>query len=183
MKAGKSGEQLFFDLALEDLSIALHKPLGCRGRQPRSGAVDHRLGGRDRSADLRGLREADRVPALPAPLECGRASTAAPHGEHRHQGSESSDILYIKALAVPLTVNTMPEATLKAFADHGEVGSPLRPDGGDCEAVLAQFAEAGIDVNALADELQREGAAAFVKSWTDLMKVLAAKSEVLEKNS
>ena len=60
----------------------------------------------------------------------------------------ASDVLYIKALAAPFTVNTMPEGTLKAFADHGEIGATLPADGGDCEDVLAQFANVGIDVNA-----------------------------------
>ena len=64
---------------------------------------------------------------------------------------KASDILYVKALAAPFTVNTMPDGTLKAFADHGEIGEILRPDGGDCEKVLAAFAKAGVDVDALAD--------------------------------
>ena len=72
---------------------------------------------------------------------------------------KASDILYVKALAAPLTVNTMPEGTLKALADHGEIGAMLAADGGDCEEVLAQFAESGIDVDALAAQLQDEGAA------------------------
>ena len=76
---------------------------------------------------------------------------------------KASDILYVKALAAPFTVNTMPEATLKAFADHGEVGAAMPADGGDCEAVLAQFAKAGVDVDALAARLQDEGAASFVE--------------------
>ena len=71
---------------------------------------------------------------------------------------KASDILYIRALAAPFTVNTMPEGTLKAFADHGELGAPMPADGGDCEAVLAQFAKAGVDVDALAAQLQDEGA-------------------------
>src|ERR1700704_1512129 len=70
----------------------------------------------------------------------------------------ASDILYVKSLAAPFTVNTMPESTLKGFADHGEVGGILAPDGGDCETVLARFAKAGIDVDALAVRLQDEGA-------------------------
>jgi len=96
---------------------------------------------------------------------------------------KASDILYVKALAAPLTVNTMPEGTLKAFADHGEVGVPLSSDGGDYEKVLAQFGDAGIDIDALASQLQQEGAASFVKSWNELMEVIAAKSEALEKTS
>jgi len=91
----------------------------------------------------------------------------------------ASDILYVRSLAAPLTVNTMPEATLKAFADHGAVDAPIAADGGDCEAVLAEFARAGIDVDALAATLQREGAAAFVKSWNDLIAVIASKRAAL----
>jgi transaldolase len=91
----------------------------------------------------------------------------------------ASDVLYIKALAAPFTVNTMPEGTLKALADHGEVGALLPPDGGDCEEVLAQFAKAGIDIDALAAQLQDEGAKSFVKSWNELMAVLASKSAAL----
>jgi len=96
---------------------------------------------------------------------------------------EASDILYIKALAAPFTVNTMPEGTLKALAEHSELGALLPADGGDCEEVLAQFARAGIDLDALAAQLQEEGAKAFVKSWNDLMEVIASKSAALAKAS
>ena len=92
----------------------------------------------------------------------------------------ASDTLYIKALAAPFTVNTMPEATLNALADHGEIGAILPADGGDCEDVLKRFAQAGIDVDALAAQLQDEGAKAFVKSWNDLMAVIAEKSAALK---
>jgi transaldolase len=95
----------------------------------------------------------------------------------------ASDILYIKALAAPFTVNTMPEGTVRAFADHGDIGDILPADGGDCEDVLAQFAKAGVDIDALAAKLQEEGAKSFVKSWDELMKVISAKSEVLAKAS
>ena len=96
---------------------------------------------------------------------------------------KASDILYIKGLAAPFTVNTMPEGTLNALADHGELGAILSPDGGDCEEVLMQFAKAGIDVDALAAQLQDEGAKSFVKSWNDLMNVIAFKSAALKKAS
>src|ERR1700733_8508753 len=92
---------------------------------------------------------------------------------------KASDTLYIKALAAPFTVNTMPEGTLKALADHGELGSILPADGGDCEEGLAQFAKAGIDIDALAARLQDEGAKSFVQSWNDLMAVIASKSASL----
>src|SRR5262245_58902803 len=95
----------------------------------------------------------------------------------------ASDVLYVKALAAPFTVNTMPEATLKALADHGDVGTLLPADGGDCEEVLAWFAKAGIDVDALAVQLQDEGARAFVKSWDDLLGVITSKSALLAKAS
>jgi transaldolase len=93
---------------------------------------------------------------------------------------KASDTLYIHALASPFTVNTMPEGTLKAFHDHGEVGAVLAPDGGDCEAVLAQFAQAGIDVDALAAQLQTDGAKSFVQSWNELLSVIAKKSADLK---
>jgi transaldolase len=88
---------------------------------------------------------------------------------------QASDVLYIDALAAPETINTMPEATLKAFADHGRVAALMSADGGDCEVVLAEFAKAGINVDALAVKLQEDGAAAFAKSWRDLMDVIASK--------
>ena len=91
----------------------------------------------------------------------------------------ASDVLYVKALAAPFTVNTMPEATLKALADHGEVGALLPADGGDCEEVLAQFGKAGVDVDTLAARLQDEGAKSFVKSWNELMAVIASKGAAL----
>jgi transaldolase len=96
---------------------------------------------------------------------------------------EASDILYIKALAAPFTVNTMPEGTLNALAAHSELGALLPADGGDCEEVLAQFASAGIDIDALAAQLQEEGAKAFVTSWHELMAVIASKSAALAKAS
>ena len=95
----------------------------------------------------------------------------------------ASDVLYIKALAAPFTVNTMPEGTLKALADHGTLGDMLPADGGDCEEVLARFARAGIDVDTLASQLQDEGAKSFVNSWNELMSVIAAKSVDLAKAS
>jgi transaldolase len=96
---------------------------------------------------------------------------------------DASDVLYVESLAAPDTINTMPEATLRAFADHGVVGELLRRDGGDAEDVLTEFARAGIDQDTLAGELQREGAQAFVQSWNDLMECIASKSEALSKAS
>jgi len=93
------------------------------------------------------------------------------------------DIMYIESLAAPDTVNTIPENTLLAFADHGHVNGLMPADGGDAEQVLAEFTRAGVDHAKLAQELQREGAEAFDKSWNDLMECLRSKSEELKKAS
>ena len=92
---------------------------------------------------------------------------------------KASDTLYIGALAAPETVNTMPEATLLAFADHGQVANALPADGGNCETVLDGFARAGIDAGKLAQQLQREGAKAFVESWNDLMRCIESKAHAV----
>ena len=94
---------------------------------------------------------------------------------------QAHDTLYIEALAAPDTINTIPDKTLLAFADHGELKGEMPLDGGDAEEVLAQFARLGIDDAALAAELQREGAEAFDKSWRDLLELIASKSATLEK--
>lgn len=93
----------------------------------------------------------------------------------------ASEILYVKSLAAPFTVNTMPEKTLKALASQSELGSILPADGGDCEQVLARFSTAGVDVDALASRLQDEGAKSFVQSWNDLMAVIESQTAVLQK--
>jgi transaldolase len=86
-----------------------------------------------------------------------------------------SDVYMSKPLPAPFTVNTMPETTLNALAEHSELGSILPPDGGKCEETLARFAEAGIDIEILAAILQDEGAKAFVKSWNDLLECIGSK--------
>ena len=93
---------------------------------------------------------------------------------------KASDILYIKALAAPDTINTIPEKTLLAFADHGALGKILPEDGGDAESVIAAFAKAGIDDEQLAADLQREGAESFVESWKDLLNCIGSKSATLK---
>jgi len=94
-----------------------------------------------------------------------------------------SDVLYVKALAAPFTVNTVPESTLKAFAEHGAVGATMPTDGGDSEEVLARFAAAKINVQALSVQLQEDGAKSFVNSWNDLMDVIRSKSALLKRAS
>jgi transaldolase len=92
---------------------------------------------------------------------------------------DAPDVLYVEALAAPFTVNTMPDKTLLAFADHGQVGDPLPPDGGDAEQVMAEFEGAGVDVAELAARLQREGAETFDASWRELMQSIEEKSREL----
>jgi transaldolase len=89
---------------------------------------------------------------------------------------EASDTLYIEAFAAPDTINTMPEKTLKAFADHGTVGDPMPEDGGDCEEVMQAHRDQGIDTDELAVKLQKDGAEAFVKSWNELLETIKSES-------
>jgi len=93
---------------------------------------------------------------------------------------EASDVLYVKALLAPNTVNTMPEATLLAFANHGEVAPPLPANGGDAEETLARIAKFGVDASALAATLQKEGASSFVASWNELMAGITSKIDTLK---
>jgi len=94
---------------------------------------------------------------------------------------QASDILYVKGLAAPFSVNTMPEKTLNALAQHTELGSILPADAGDSEEVLAEFGKAGIDIDALAERLQDEGARSFVTSWSELLGVIESKSASIRK--
>jgi transaldolase len=96
---------------------------------------------------------------------------------------KASDVLYVEALVSPFTVNTIPEKTLKAFADHGKIGAAMPADGGDADAELARFAAAKVDVAALAKQLQDDGAKAFVKSWKDLLGMIDSKSAALKRAS
>lgn len=110
--------------------------------------------------------------ALPQRLLWGSTGTKDP---------TASDVLYIEALAAPDTINTIPEKTLLAFANHGQVKGVMPRDGGDAEEVLAEFARTGVDDRTLATELQREGAEAFDKSWNDLLECIASKSQFLKR--
>ena len=92
----------------------------------------------------------------------------------------ASDVLYIKALAAPFTINTIPDATLLAFSDHGSLGEVMPADGGDAEKMISKFAQAGIDHDQLATDLQREGTESFVKAWNDLLSSIASKNVLLK---
>jgi transaldolase len=121
-------------------------------------------------------------------LESDRFQRLANHGARAQRflfastgtkDKNASDTLYISGLAAPNTVNTMPEETLLAFADHGRTSGALPRDGGDAEGVLASHAKAGIDLTALSAQLQSDGAKSFVKSWNELLQAIGAKSKVL----
>lgn len=92
----------------------------------------------------------------------------------------ASDILYVKNLIAPDTINTVPEETLLAFADHGQIGEILPRDGGDAQNILAQYRQLGIDDQVLGQRLQKEGAEAFINSWKDLLSSLKQKSSLLK---
>jgi len=92
---------------------------------------------------------------------------------------EASDTLYIEAFVAPDTIDTMPDKTLKAFAEHGKLGDPMPEDGGDADEVFRAHQEAGIDTDALGLKLQQDGAEAFVKSWAELLDTIKSESERL----
>src|SRR5258708_496440 len=92
----------------------------------------------------------------------------------RTKDPEAPDTLYVHGLAAPFTINTMPDSTLRAFYDHGELGDPMPADGGDCDAVLRRFTDAGVDLTALAERLQRQGAESFTTAWNDLVGRISA---------
>ena len=164
--------------------LAVHQPLGRRGRgQGARRRCATSSASPSPSAPTRRTARCSSSPRWQRVYNAGARPQRLLWASTGTKDPKASDILYVKALAAPFTVNTMPEGTLKALADHGELGALLPADGGDCEAVLAQFAKAGIDVDALAAQLQDEGAKSFVKSWNELMAVIASKSAALAKAS
>jgi transaldolase len=126
----------------------------------------------------RGLLASDRWLRL---LNAGARSQRLLWASTGTKDPQASDVLYVKALAAPHSVNSMPEKTLHALAGHAEIGSMLPHDGGDAEQVLDRFTQAGVDLDALAEDLQRDGAAAFVKSWDDLLACIEHKTATLRK--
>jgi transaldolase len=93
---------------------------------------------------------------------------------------KASDYLYVRALASPNTVNTMPEGTLLKFGEHGTLGRVLSAGGGDAEETIMKISRLGVDMNALGAQLQKEGADSFVKSWNEMMDVVATKAQSLK---
>jgi transaldolase len=120
--------------------------------------------------DSEGMQRAINFGARPQRLLWASTGTKDP---------QASDILYIRSLVAPYTINTMPEKTLLAFAEHGAIGETLPPDGGDVNQIIAAFGKAGIKYDRLAETLQKEGAAAFVKSWSDLLATITAKGSAI----
>ncbi|GAA3352965.1 transaldolase [Streptomyces antimycoticus] len=132
--------------------------------------------GQDTYRSYRTLMDGDRAQRLE---NAGARMQRLLWASTRTKDPAASDTLYVHGLAAPFTINTMPDETLEAFYDHGDVGEPLPADGDGCDAVLARFADAGVDVNALAAKLQSDGAASFAASWNDLLACISAQREVL----
>jgi transaldolase len=160
--------------------FGLREPLGRRGRRQVPAELTNRLGIAIGQQCYKAYCELLASPRQQRVMNAGARPQRLLLASTGTKDPKASDILYIKALAAPLTINTMPENTLKAFADHGELSAPMGADGGDSEAVLRDFAKAGIGERALAAKLQEEGAAAFVKSWNELMVMIESKSAALE---
>ena len=211
LSRGNSSEETFFDLALEDITRAarLFQPIHERTNTV-DGRVSLEVSpllARDTKKSLRAAKDLfsraacgnllikipgtrEGLPAIEGAIFAGipinvtllfspEQYLAAADAFLRDPAA--SDILYVRELAAPFTVNTMPQDTLKALAKYRSIGSILPPDGGDSAEVLAQFSQAGVDISALAARLQEEGAASFTKSWYELMGVIESKSSVLKK--
>jgi transaldolase len=132
-------------------------------------ALQNRLGlavGRDTYRSYRRLMDSDRWQRL---QNAGARMQRLLWASTSTKDPRAPDTFYVHGLSASFTVDTMPDKTLVAFFEHGEVGEEMPADGGDCDAVLAAFASAGVDVRALAERLQREGAEAFDASWSDLL--------------
>jgi hypothetical protein len=144
--------------------FGLHQPLGQSDDEQSPRGVAGQTRDRRRQADLQSLPRTARFAALAAAGTCrGKRPQRLLWASTGTKDPRASDVPYIKALAAPFTVNTIPDATLLAFADHGTLGEPMHADGGDAEKMIAKFAQAGINHDQLAADLQREGAESFVR--------------------
>jgi transaldolase len=125
----------------------------------------------------RDVLESDRWQRL---ANCGARSQRLLFASTGTKDPKATDVLYIGALAAPNTVNTMPEETLLAFGEHGQVSGVIPRDGADCEQVLAEFRRVGVDVAKLGVDLQTDGAKSFDDSWQDLLNAIETKSKALK---
>ena len=141
--------------------------------------LNHRLGIAIAARTYRAYRELLASPRWRTLADAGAHSQRLLWGSTGTKDPKVSDTLYVEALAAPDTINTLPEKTLRAYAEHGQRTQVMAADGGDAEEVLKKFAQANIDVDALAAQLQKEGAQAFVKSWNSLLQRIDDKSEAL----
>jgi transaldolase len=146
-----------------------------------SGSLRNRLGIAIAKPTYKAYRELLQSQRWQKLAEAGAVPQRLLWGSTGTKDPDASDVLYVEALAAPDTIDTIPEKTLLAFADHGHVKGVLPDDGGDAEQVLAEFSRAGVNIAELAEQLQREGAEAFNKSWNDLMACLRSKSQTLKK--
>jgi transaldolase len=142
-------------------------------------ALRNRLGIAIAARTYRAYRELLRSPRWLKLADAGAKPQRLLWGSTGTKDPQASPTMYVEALAAPNTINTMPEKTLLALAEHGQVKGVMPEDGGDADDVIARFTEAGIDIDALAQQLQQEGAQAFVKSWNALLRRIEQKSEAL----
>ena len=154
--------------------------MGCCGEQQSGDALRDKLGIAIAKRTYNAYRDLLKTPRWQNIIKAGYNPQRLLLASTGTKDPKASDTLYIEAFAAPDTVNTMPEATLKAFADHGKIEGVMPLDGGDCEQVLQQFTKAGVDIDALGEQLQSEGAKAFVNSWNEFMGVIESKSAVLK---
>jgi transaldolase len=141
------------------------------------GELGHRLGlaiGRQAYMAYRDVLESERWQRL---ANAGARAQRLLFASTGTKDPGTSDVLYVEGMAAPHTIDTMPEKTLLAFADHGQVRGVIPPDGGDAQEVLAEFGRAGVDVGQLASRLQDEGARAFVASWNELIAAIERKGK------
>ena len=156
--------------------LDLHEPLGRRRRGRGAGGARNRLGLAVGFRAYRAYRELLDSPRWQRLMNEGARPQRLLWASTGTKDPEASDVLYIEGFASPFTINTMPEPTLLAFADHGEVGEPVPADGGDADEMLAEFESAGIGVEALAARLQGEGSDAFDKSWDEMLESIETRA-------
>jgi transaldolase len=159
--------------------VAVREPLGRRGQGPSAAEKRNRLGIAVARRTYKAYRELLGSPRWQKLAAAGAHPQRLLWASTGTKDPAAPDTLYVEALAAPDTIDTIPDKTLEAFAEHGKVGAPMALDGGDAESVIAEFRALGIDDGALAEQLQKEGADAFAKSWKSLLDGIADKTSQL----